>query len=259
MRTRRILAVLLLLLLVPLPLFAEGQPESEAGWTVQVYGAKVQVATEKGKAQGEKMDVISFEDEGNVYVTAEIPKKKKLSYWVINGVRYDFSPVPKKFAVLKINGNLTIEAVCKNDTPVTLRSDEEIQAERTGERLVVEAVRAQLCHMKNSTKGGGGWIKESEFTEDYINRATKATETGGQITVKLKAGAMSGRKVIGWKFNDTQFRIGNVRTFIVRKLNQAMVYEPIFGKAASNPGSGATDPPNTIQLVVPPDSWYKPN
>ena len=210
---------------------------------VRVFGGSVQFATDKGRPSGDAWELLSFDGTANLYVTASIPKGKALACWIINGVRYDFTALPKKFAILNVAEDLVIEAVLKKAQPLTQRTAEAIEAGRTGDLLMVRTVRAQLCHMLNDTKGGGGWITETDFTEDYLNRATKERETGGRITVKVKALVPDGKKVTGWRFNDMEFRFGTtVRSFVVRNLDRSMVYEPIFGKAESE----ATTVPGTV-------------
>ena len=220
----------------PTPAPQEPAPDSlETGeHRVQVFGATVQFADANGKGYGDTYDFVSFDGETGVVIRAVVPKKQKLSYWIINGVRYDFSTTPKYMTVLHLTEDLTVEAVFSKTEPVSLRSDETIQATRTGDRLIVDTINAQLCHLKKSGKnGGGGWITSFEFTQDYVNRATKEMETGGQISVRVKARVPGGKKVIGWKFNETEFRFPTtVNSFFSRKLNVSMTYEPIYGKAA---------------------------
>ncbi len=214
----------LAVILIALPVLALGEG---APLTVRVYGAQVQPATEKGRPNGAPADEVQIGSEGAVLITASVPKGQKISCWIINGVRYDFTPVPKQFAVLDIDRDLTIEAVCKGTTPVSLLSETQIQEGRTGEPLKVEGIIARLCHMKNDKKGGG-WIKEFDFTQDYMNRATKKQEKGGQVTVMLKANGMDKARIVGWYLDNMQFRIGNVKSFVVHHLNSSMVYKPIY-------------------------------
>ncbi len=225
MMSKRMFILFLAVSLIILPLLAIGEA---APLTVKVYGAQVQTATEKGKPSGALTDEVQIGAEGAVIVTASVPQGQKISYWIINGVRYDFTPVPKQFAVLDIDRDLTIEAVCKGTSPVSLLSEAQIQEARTGEPLKVEGIIARLCHMKNDKKGGGGWIKEFDFTQDYVNRATKKQENGGQVTVMLKANGMDKSRIVGWYFDNMQFRIGNVKSFVVHHLNTSMVYKPIY-------------------------------
>ena len=252
MKRRRLVTLFAALLLAALPLLASGEA---VALTVRVYGAQVQTATEKGQPSGSPADAVQIGAEGSVYITAAVPPGQKLAYWVINGVRYDFTPVPSRFAVLDIDRDLTIEAVCKGAAPVSLLSEAAIQEARTGEPLKVEAVIARLCHMKNDKKGGGGWIKEFDFTQDYVNRATKAQEKGGQISAMLKANAMDKSRLIGWYFDTMQFRVGAVKSFVVHHLNTSMLYKPIYvGVRVEEP-----EEPETHWVQIPGTVWWPPN
>ena len=198
--------------------------------TVTTVGCTVARAGANGKAVGGASYEVTFENGiGNVYIAAELPAGKKISYWVINGVRYDFKPIPTKFPVLNVNEDLTVECVARGGTARTLLTAEDIEAARTDERLVVTLRNAQMCHLLNDTKGGGGWITDFDFTDDYRNRATGATVRGGTYTFKMKPTNLGKRTVRGWRFNDMEFRFkGNTVDVIVRGLNTSMTYEPLF-------------------------------
>ena len=199
--------------------------------TVTTVGCTVAKAGANGKAVGGASYFVEFEEGiGNVYIAAEIPSGKKIAYWVINGVRYDFKPIPTKYPVMNVNEDLTIECVLRGATPKTLLTAEDIEEARVeGEPLVVRLNKAQMCHLLNDTKGGGGWITEFDFTYDYKNRATGATVRGGTYTFKMKPTNAGRRTVRAWKFNDMEFRFaGNTVDVIVRGLNTSMTYEPLF-------------------------------
>ena len=200
------------------------QPTSRA---VTAVGASVQYATGSGRATGEKYASVPVNGDTNVYITADVPRGKKLAYWVINGVRYDFNRVPKKFSIRHVTEALTIEAVYTSST--TLLSPEKIQEGRTGAQLWVRTIHAKLCHITARDKGAGGWMKEFNFTDDYKNLATGQRELGGQVTARVQAVIPKNKKISYWKFNNMEIDFDtNVTEFIVRTLNVSMVYEPIF-------------------------------
>ena len=172
-----------------------------------------------------KLTTLSF-DEG-VSVNVKFTASKTPAYWVINGTRYDFKPVPRTISVWGMRRNLTVEAVMKGKKSTTLMSDEEIQAQRTGETLKVSVgSSANLCHITSSGVGKGGWFGSLDFTQDFTNRATKKTETGGRVTVRVKAVIPEGKGVSGFKFMGATWNFNtNVQSFVVKNLRQSMKFE----------------------------------
>lgn len=168
--------------------------------------------------------------------TLEIKADRKPEYWVINGVRYDFEDtVPDSFILSGARSSMTIEAVPKNSGSATLLSENDIQAMRTGETLIVDTIHAKLCHVRAKGSGAGGWITEFDFTDDYINRATNSWERGGQVTCRVRADIPNGKKISYWKFNEAKLDFNtNVTQFLVRTLNASMTYEPIFDGKIEN-------------------------
>lgn len=209
----------------------------EGTYTLKTVGAVIQQAEGNNRGKGPEMTEMRVTAEDNVIVTAKIPKGSKLDYWVINGVRYDFLRTVKWMRITAFDRSWIIEAVSKKTKAETLRSPEEIQAGRKGDTLIANVNRGEMCHIKNDTKGGGGWITSFDFTADYENRATGNPEKGGQLTAKIRASIPNGKRVAGWKLDETKFyQPAEVRDFVVRTLDTSMTYEPIFGiKAEEKP------------------------
>jgi hypothetical protein len=98
-----------------------------------------------------------------------------------------------------------------------------------------------MSHVKPNGPYAGGWMRQFDFTDDYQNLATKATETGGQISLRVRAASTGSystdygtyavpKLVSGWKFNQTEIYPNvNVPEFRVYTLNVSMTYEPILG------------------------------
>ena len=210
----------------PLPLMRATDGDGEI--TVQAIGAYIEYTGKKGGPYS----AVSFDKPVKVKVTADIPKGKTIDYWVIDGVRYDFkSRVPNSFTLDNVTDSMIVEAVAKGQKSETLVTAEAIQQIRTGAPLVVTAVHARLCHVRKDLKGAGGWIKQFDFTADYVNRATKAKETGGQVTVRVKATIPSGKKISYWKFDDVKIDFDkNVTEMVVHTLFTSKTYEPVFTK-----------------------------
>ena len=166
---------------------------------------------------------IDFTDKGTVTVKVTC---KGAAYWVIDGVRYDFSSSPSTLTFTKLNRSMTIEAVKKGKKATTQTSAEDIQAARDGSTLKVTAKTASLCFLTSSSANKGGWFSSFDFTEDYTNKATKKTETGGRITFRVKAATTYGKGTGSWKFNGVKVTFNtNVTTFKVTNLYYSMKYE----------------------------------
>ena len=210
--------------------------------TIQAYGAYLEYNSNKNKGQ---FSAISYDTPVKLKVTADVPKGKSIDYWVIDGVRYDFkSRVPTSFTIDNATDNMIVEAVLKNSASLTELSEAVIQQIRTGETLLVNTIHAKLAHVRDDLKGAGGWMTSFNFTDDYMNKATKRLETGGQVTVRVKASIPKGKKISYWKFDDVKIDFDkNVTEMIVYNLNVSKTYEPIFIKTKTS----TTRPP--LQLV----------
>ena len=217
--------------------------EEPAGghYTLKTIGAIIQEAESNSKGKGPEKTEMAVTADDNVIVTAQIPGGSKLEYWVINGIRYDFLRTVKWMRITAFDRSWTIEAVCRKAEAETLRSEEEIQAARTGNTLIAKVNRGEMCHIKNGTKGGGGWMTSFDFTADYNNRATGVQEKGGQLSAKIRANIPKGKRVSGWKLDETKFYFpATINDFVVRTLDTPMIYEPIYGTEPAKP----TDPPS---------------
>lgn len=203
---------------------------------ISAVGAYIQYANSSNKGAGEKWSAVAVTPEDNIVITADVPKGRKIDYWVINGVRYDFNQTVKSLRLTKADQSFRFEVVYTKAASQTLLSPQAIQEARTGEMLVIKTKRAQFCHVKNVSTGAGGWITEFDFTNDYTNRASGAWEQGGQVTARVKATVGKNQRVRGWKFDETElYPNSQVTHFIVRTLNTSMTYEPILGKVSTTP------------------------
>ena len=63
----------------------------------------------------------------DVKISAEIPKGKRVAYWVINGAKYTFNNEVKSFTLREVPYGMVIEAVLSGNTAQTLPTAEEIQ------------------------------------------------------------------------------------------------------------------------------------
>ena len=224
----------------------QNQSAGEGSITIQAVGCTISYASGGGS-----YSEVSYDTP----VKLKIAAPKKPAYWVINGVRYDFEPnIPSSFTLDNALESMTIEAVMKKETSSTLLSADQIQQIRTDEQLIVETIHAELCHLNAKHSGGGGWITSFDFTEDYINRATKKTEEGGQVTIRVQAKIPKGKKISYWLFNEAKIDFNtNVTKFVVCTLNTSMTYEPVFGS-----GSKATEAPSAVNTRPQPRATAEP-
>ena len=217
-------------------------------YTLKVAGAYIQRAERANKGTGPEKAEMTVSTDDSVIITARIPKGKKIDYWVFNGVRYDFLHTVKWIRMTAFDRSWTVEVVYKHAEAETLRSLEEILAARTGETLIADVIHGELCHIKQGTRGGGGWIPSFDFTEDYSNRATGERMQGGQLTAKIRATIPKGKRVAGWKFDRTElYPSAVVNDFVVRTLDTSMTYEPIFAKKVEQPATQAPGEPPATQ------------
>ena len=212
--------------------------------TLKAVNAVLQRANSRNKAEGAEKEEMTVRETDNILITSRV---KTVEYWVINGVRYDFLKNVASFRLTAFDQSWTFEAVGKGNEPSTLLSDKEIQAARTGRALLCRVKHAELCHIKDirNNRGAGGWIHEFDFTDDYTNRATGAKEKGGQLSGRVKASVPKGKKVLGWKFDETELypQRATVSAFVFSGLNVSILYEPIYTKTASATKPPVTNPP----------------
>ena len=210
--------------------YAATADAGEGDISIQAIGATLQYSS-NGKGYGPVYTTISYDWPEEVVITAD----RTPDYWVINGIRYDFEPaVPKNIVLYNVWDTTIIEAVPKNTASYTLLTPDDIQAFRTDDQLVAQAIHSKLCHVTSTGYGAGGWIDWFDFTDNYINRATNNWEEGGQLSTRIRATIPKGQKISYWRFNDMYLDFStDVTQFYVHTLNQSMEYEPIFGSKIS--------------------------
>ncbi|MBR6668062.1 MAG: hypothetical protein IKL25_06840 [Clostridia bacterium] len=165
----------------------------------------------------------------DVKISAEIPKGKRVAYWVINGAKYTFNNEVKSFTLREVPYGMVIEAVLSGNTAQTLPTAEEIQQRRTGTPLLVETKSARMSHVNDKNKASGGSFTEFDFTDDFTNNATGETEQGGRVTVRVAASIPEGKLVTYWRFNGARLNFNSdVTSFVVENLAESMLYQPVF-------------------------------
>ncbi len=191
---------------------------------IRAVGCTLQFLNENGKGEGESFDTLDFTLLGEADFAATA-NGKKVDYWVLDGIKYDFYEYMVKVINLRgCTASMTIEAVLQGAKLQTLRDPVPGEGE-----LTVTAEHAQLCFINEKNKGAGGWFSSVEFTSEYQNKATKKKMPGGLITLCVKASIPKGKKVYYWRFNDMELRFDAPMTvFRVYDLPMSMTYEPGF-------------------------------
>ena len=233
---------------IPVP-----EAPAEEGFTVQTVGAFVQVADKANQPISDRWTMVRGGPELNLLITADVPAGQNVAAWIINGAFYAFNYEVTVIRMTNLDRDYVIEAVTGAGTASTQPGAEAVQAGRDGHRLLMVTKNAQLCHVDQSGRGAGGWLREFDFTTDYVNRATGAHEAGGRLTARIKATVPRGKYVMGWKFDETRLYPNRwIDEFVVYEQFESITYEPIFGEDAGydppnwRPDPTITDPPGTV-------------
>lgn len=206
---------------------------------VKAVGASLQYLDDNGKGAGDAHSKIDFTNAyvnpvtgkdapakcADFLVTADNPHSSAIDYWVLNGVRYDFVNTVRYITVTGLTEDLTIEVVYKNGDSETLKSDSEIQAAKTGEKLIVSCENAKLRFAKGNGSASGDAFTEFDFTDSYVNKSSGKTVQGGSIALKVSANLS---KVAYWELNGAKFTFSTdtITYFIVKNLDCPMKYVP---------------------------------
>ena len=216
---------------------------AEGKKTLRAIGCVIHFVDKDGNINGDSFTELNFgeayyntltrktitDGSVDVRISAEIPKGKKVAYWVINGAKYTFNTEVKSFTLREVPYGMVIEAVLSGNTAQTLPTMEEIQQHRTGETLLVETKSARMSHVNDKNKASGGSFTEFDFTDDFINNATGETEQGGRVTVRVAASIPEGKLVTYWRFNGARLNFNSdVTSFVVENLADSMLYQPVF-------------------------------
>lgn len=220
---------------------APAAEEADAEKTVTAVGCTLQYLDAKGNGAGQSYESLRFDQpyvnpvtgetvsDGSISfkVTATIPKGKKVDYWVIDGIHYDFEDKIKTIVFEDLKDSMTVEVVLAKGSSATMWTT----GMPTGDApLVVSVINGELKFMKNASKSGGAAFTKLDFTNTYKNTATGKNAPGGSVSVKVKATAPSGKSVAGWLFNDVKLTFPTEITyFFAKNIHQTMEYEPIFG------------------------------
>lgn len=236
---------------------------------VRAVNCYLQLLTKKNNASGTKYTEFDFEDPyynpvtkehhggGTIdfYVTAVIPRKGEVDYWLINGVKYQFCENNvTKFRVLELDEATTIEVVFKGADPSYGQSHDS-----RFEELVYQAPHLMRCincwgqFMNNSGSPSGKTYMEFDFDQPYTNPVTMKKLPGGLLDIFIATKIPRGCTVDTWYINNVKYQFPQtVSRFRVMGLDEATTYEVRFKGLGS-----ATTPPSKYPGRDPSDwGWH---
>lgn len=236
-----------------------GEPAAEAKTPVIVnaFGASIQYLDIDGIGAGDTYTSLDFTNDwlnpvtgktlpggsASFKVTADNPHSDKIAYWVIDGVRYDFSGTVKSLNITGLTQSMTIECVYRNRKSVTQGAEPYLKQPEPGAALVVECSNAKMRHVKNSTTGNAQPFTRFDFTRDYLNEATGKTVSGGTIDFKVAANTNGNTKVKNWEIDGARIIFNNpISYIIVHGLNVSKTYVAHYDGESDwkpNPGSSS--------------------
>ena len=235
--------------------------------TVNCY---FQLLTAKNNAHGTKYTEFDFEEAYyspvtkqycpagtlSCYVTAVIPKKAQIDYWLINGVKYTFPDNNvNKFRILDLNEATTIEVVFKGTSPTN-----EYARPAAAEELVYQAPHVMRCincwgqFMNTAGNASGKEYLEFDFDKTYTNPVTKKKLPGGLLDIFISAKIPKNCTIDSWIINDVKYQFPTtVRKFQVRNLDEATTYEVRFR------GVSKSTTPSSLIITGPTPGFSRPN
>ena len=224
-----------------------------------------QLLTKNNNASGKKYQEFDFEEAYyspvtktycpagtlSCYVTAVIPKKATIDYWLINGVKYQF-PDNKinKFRIVDLNEATTIEPVFKSIPPTNQNA-----RPAAAEELVYQAPHIMRCincwgqFMNAAGNPTGKEYTEFDFDKIYTQPVTRQKLPAGNLDIFIATKLPRHCTVDSWIINDVKYQFpGTVLKFRVRGLDEATTYEVRFRAVSS---STSTPVPGTIWAPSP--------
>ena len=173
------------------------------------------------------------------YVTAVIPRKGEVDYWLINGVKYQFPDnLIIKFRLVDLNEATTIEPVFKGMSPTNQYARP--YAARELEEQIPKVMKCINCWGKFMNTSGtptGQEYREFDFEKNYTNPVTRKKLPGGLLDIYIATKLPQGCTVDTWIINDVKYQFpGTVLRFRVMDLDEGTTYEVRFrGYTVSNP------------------------
>ena len=166
------------------------------------------------------------------YITAVIPKRAEIDYWLINGVKYQF-PNNKitKFRILDLNEATTIEPVFKGFAPTGTNERPEIarELEKQVRPMAMHCINCWGQFMDTSGNPSGEEYLEFVFDQIYTNPVTRRKLPGGKLDIFISTKAPRGCTVETWIINDVKYQFPQtVLKFRVLELNEDTTYEVRF-------------------------------
>lgn len=166
------------------------------------------------------------------YITAVIPKKAQVDYWLINGVKYQFPDnTINKFRIVDLNEATTIEPVFKGYAPSGLygRPAAAAELEHKIRPRVMRCINCWGQFMNLAYNPSGQEYTEFDFEQDYTNPVTRRRIYGGTLDIFISTKLPRGCVVDTWIINDVMYQFPQtVLKFRVLGLNEDTTYEVRF-------------------------------
>ena len=227
-----------------------------------------QLLTKNNNASGTKYTEFDFEEAYyspvtktycpagtlSCYVTAVIPRKGEVDYWLINGVKYQF-PDNKiiKFRLVELNEATTIEPVFKNMAP-TGSFPRPAAARELEEQVTPKMMHCINCwgqFMNASGKASGQEYTEFDFDKAYTNPVTKKKMNGGKLDIFISTRLPKGCTVDTWIINDVKYQFpGTVTRFRVMGLDEDTTYEVRFRGVSTSTATPVGNYPAPTPMVI---------
>ena len=216
--------------------------------TVNCY---LQLLTKSGNASGPKYTEFDFEQSYyspilknycpagtlSCYITAVIPKKAQVDYWLINGVKYQFpANTITKFRILDLNEATTIEPVFKGKAPTNANARPAIARELEKQVLprMMHCINCWGQFMNGAGNPSGQEYLEFNFDQAYTNPVTGQGLPGGLLDIFIATKAPRGQTVDSWIINKVTYQFPqHVVKFRVLGLDEDTTYEVRFRNASS--------------------------
>ena len=83
----------------------------EGKYAISVTGGVLQFPNKRGNASGTKYSEVRFDEPTEVVVTATVPRRKRIDYWLINGVKVKMNT--RKLTLVGEDQDIKVEIVLK--------------------------------------------------------------------------------------------------------------------------------------------------
>lgn len=161
-------------------------------------------------------------------ISVSLEKRDEIDHWQINGVPYYFSSDVWFITVYGIDCTMEFRAVYKGGADWRDKTPDEntASAEQT-----IRASDAQIKFVDFMRIPRGNAFRNFDFSNDYMNYATKENVSGGSFSGRVEALIPEGMALNYWMINGIPFHFNiQPRCITVIDLDTAAVFRPVFRK-----------------------------